>query len=113
MMKPTMLVATMMGVIAAYTLQTMKNVQSVHVIIWKLAILELIPWLGMASAMMKPTMWSASMMVLTVVDQSSILIFVQTARVMVLFYVNVKTLYVLCIHPKKFLKPTFDYLLKR
>jgi hypothetical protein len=33
MMKPTMLLATMMGVIAAYTLQTMKIVQSVHAII--------------------------------------------------------------------------------
>ena len=92
MKKPTMLAATMMGVIAALTLQAMKDVQSVNVITSTLAMLELIPWLEMASAMMKPTMWSASMMVLTVVDQSSILIFVQTARVMVLiFYVNVKT----------------------
>ena len=92
MKKPTMLAATMMGVIAALTLQAMKDVQSVNVITSTLAMLELIPWLEMASAMMKPTMWSASMMVLTVVGQSSILIFVQTAHVMVLlFYVNVKT----------------------
>ena len=94
MTKPTMLVAIMMGVIAAYTLQTMKNVQSVHVISWRLALLELIPGLGMASAMMRPTIWTASMMVLTVVVQTSILNFVQTAPVMVLlFNISIKILY--------------------